>query len=76
VRYGFGGGGGSQHQDAQDADDGGGGGGGHVSATPVGVIEITPTSTRFIPIRDWRKTLALSLISLGVGFIVGTRWTR
>lgn len=74
VRYGFGGGGGGG--DARNPDHGGGGGGGHVSAAPAGMVEITPAGTRFIPIPDWRKTLALVAFTLGLGFIAGRRRTR
>jgi uncharacterized spore protein YtfJ len=72
VRYGFGGGGGGPQGEAQNSGPGGGCGGGHVSALPLGVIEITPASTRFIPIPDWRKTFALVALCLGFGFISGS----
>lgn len=68
VRYGFGGGGGGHEQHSGH---GGGGGGGHASARPVGVVEITPSSTHFIPIPDWRKALALVALSLSLGYITG-----
>jgi uncharacterized spore protein YtfJ len=71
IRYGFGGGGSSQSGDAENSDHGGGGGGGHVSAAPVGIVEITPTGTRFMPIPDWPKTIALIAFAFGLGFVAG-----
>ena len=56
VQYGFGGGlgGGSarlgESKDRQQQGEGGGGGGG-VLCLPLGVVEISATETRFIPIR-------------------------
>ena len=73
VRFGFGGGGGSHAPDSQKADEGGGGGaGGQIS--PLGVIEITPPGTRFIPIRNPGN--ALALIAFGLGFLAGRRRRR
>jgi uncharacterized spore protein YtfJ len=73
VRYGFGGGGGGHRGDAQTAEQGGGGGGGgQISA--VGVIEITPAGTRFIPIWDGR--IVLVLIGFCLGVFAGRRWAR
>ena len=72
VRYGFGGGGGlqvalstdSEEQDDPDKNAGGGGGGG-VEVTPVGIIEITETETRYISFEDRRRVIrALLLVSL------------
>lgn len=53
VAYGFGAGGGSQDNKAGRQGEGGGGGGG-VGAYPAGALEITATSTRFIPFTDFR----------------------
>ena len=60
VRYDFGAGGSTPaayRRMAKEA--GGGGGGGQVSVIPAGIIEITPSSTRFIPIPDGKKIFAL-----------------
>jgi uncharacterized spore protein YtfJ len=60
VRYDFGAGGSTPaayRRMAKEA--GGGGGGGQVSVIPAGIIEITPTVTRFIPIPDGKKIFAL-----------------
>ncbi len=50
VAYGFGAGGGAN----RDKHGEGGGGGGGVRAFPAGALEITETSTRFIPFADVR----------------------
>jgi uncharacterized spore protein YtfJ len=58
IRYGFGGG--SGHKGDHEHEGGGGGGG--LFAKPVGVIEITPTQTRFIPISsNWTLVAAVAL---------------
>jgi uncharacterized spore protein YtfJ len=67
VKYGFGaGGGGSTAQDRA------GGGGGGVRMTPVGVLEVTATETRFIYFFDPGR-LALTV---GAGFILGMMFSR
>ena len=69
VKYGFGaGGGGSTAQERA----GGGGGGGGLRTTPVGVLEITATETRFIYFLDPRR-LALTV---GAGFLLGMMFSR
>jgi uncharacterized spore protein YtfJ len=72
IAYGFGGGGGGGRPN-QEPQEFGGGGGGRVSAVPVGIIEITPESTRFIPFVDWRKLGWIVGISFAVGFLWGVR---
>jgi uncharacterized spore protein YtfJ len=52
VWYGFGGGGGSGHGPGERGEGEGGGGGGGARVKPIGVIEITDDSTRFVPIVD------------------------
>jgi uncharacterized spore protein YtfJ len=64
FRYGFGGGCGPKGE-AQEG--GAGGGGGHVSARPVGALEVTPEGARFVPFDDWRRTGA----ALALGFALG-----
>jgi uncharacterized spore protein YtfJ len=55
VAYGFGGGfGAGKHGKEADRQGEGGGGGGAVRAFPAGVLEITESSTRFIPFTDLR----------------------
>jgi uncharacterized spore protein YtfJ len=61
VRYGFGGGAGRNDKEKH-----GGGGSGGLVANPVGVVEVTETDTRFIPITsNWPLVGA---IALGVAF--------
>jgi uncharacterized spore protein YtfJ len=59
VRYDFGAGGSTPAVYRRMADEAGGGGGAQVSVIPAGMIEITPTETRFIPIPDGKKIFAL-----------------
>lgn len=60
VRYGFGGGSGRKGNGEQH----GGGGGGGLVAKPVGVVEITQSETRFIPISS--KWSLIAAVALGV----------
>jgi len=62
VRYGFGGGSGSNPEARR-----GGGGGGGLVARPLGVVEVTESQTRFIPISSQWSTLA----AVGVGLVLG-----
>lgn len=77
IIYGFGGGYGSdsdsEDQTAEDEDSvsTGAGMGGGVSATPTGVVEITDSQTRFIPIGSNRKLAAVALVCLGLGYVLG-----
>ena len=77
VAYGFGGGSGTRKSDAEsEGGQEGGGGGGGVSASPVGVVEITPEGTRFIPFEDRKKLAAVLLIGLLLGVRLGRRRVR
>jgi uncharacterized spore protein YtfJ len=71
IRYGLGAGGGGISHDSSGADTpsgkSGGGGGGGVLATPKGVLEISPTETRFIAFAD-RKRLSIAVMG---GFLFG-----
>ena len=68
VSYGFGAGGGSgPAKGVESASDTnvegfGGGGGGGVEVTPLGVIEITPGETRFVPIDEKRRLLRVLVV--------------
>ncbi|MFB6152456.1 MAG: spore germination protein GerW family protein [Haloarculaceae archaeon] len=84
VAYGFGGGYGSGDGrgdrsdgdgvvdgDYEGADSGeGGGGGGGVRVKPAGVLDITETDTRFVPLGDRRKTVASLLGGLLLGYLL------
>jgi uncharacterized spore protein YtfJ len=84
VAYGFGGGFGSRLKAGQDptltgdgaprmpGDEAGGGGGG-VAAMPLGVVEITPTRTRFIRFGEGRRLAAAAAIGLAAGIWFGRR---
>ena len=70
VAYGFGGGRGRKQDEANPKEGEGGGGG--VYAVPVGVLEVSETETRFIPLSDKRRLAGAALI----GFCVGAWWAR
>ena len=77
VGYGFGGGVGTLRaaQGEPPAEQGGGGGGGGVGVVPLGVVEITPDETRFIPFSDPAKMIGALLLGcvLGIAIAVGRR---
>jgi uncharacterized spore protein YtfJ len=64
IRYGFGGGSGRKENGQQR----GGGGGGGLIAKPVGVVEISQSQTRFLPIAShWELIAAIALgVCLGL----------
>jgi uncharacterized spore protein YtfJ len=70
IAYGFGGGSG-RNQGEPDPREGEGGGGG-VYAVPIGVVEVTDSQTRFIPLNEKRKLVGAAL----VGFCLGAFWAR
>jgi hypothetical protein len=62
ARFGSGGKGNGQH-----------GGGGGLLAKPLGVVEITPTQTRLIPILSSRALVIAVGIGFCLGFLVGSK---
>lgn len=68
VAYGFGGGSGQGQREGRSGEGGGGGGG--VVALPLGIIEVAPGGTRFIPLRRERKALTAAVIGLAIGWLV------
>ena len=85
VAYGFGGGFGSRLKSGEapaltgdvaaprgPGEEGGGGGGG-VAAMPLGVVEVTPTRTRFIRFGEGRRLAAAAAIGLAAGIWFGRR---
>jgi uncharacterized spore protein YtfJ len=64
VRYGFGSGGKGNGQH---------GGGGGLIAKPLGVVEITQSQTRFIPIVSSRALVIAVGLGVGLGFLAGSR---
>ena len=74
IAYGFGGGYGSDdgYDDGGGADDGGGFGGG-ISAKPVGVVELRDGETTFVRLDRGRRTVALAVCALLIGYALGKR---
>jgi uncharacterized spore protein YtfJ len=77
VAYGLGGGAGSaaskkrKHDGDPQPDEGAGGGGG-ITVTPVGVLEVTDSGTRFVPLTVSRVvTASVFLAGILVGTIIG-----
>jgi len=68
VRYGFGGSSGGKGNNWEH-----GGGGGGLVAKPLGVVEITRSQTRFIPIVSCRAVLIAVGIGVCLGFLAGSR---
>ena len=75
VSYAFGGGSGSgsRKNGSLLGEGGGGGGGGGVRAFPVGALEITPESTRFIPFTETRWLLAAFSVGAFAGALLARR---
>lgn len=74
ICHGFGGGTGSgpsRSGEEQRLGQGGVGGGG-VVAVPIGVIEITASGTRFIPIRSRKRMAGVALAA----FVLGYFWSK
>jgi len=71
VSYVFGAGAGKGSCGGQEGEGGGGGGG--VRVRPLGVIEITPQGTRFVPVFDAQR---LALLALGAIALLALGWRR
>jgi uncharacterized spore protein YtfJ len=70
IGYGFGGGANTETEAEGDETEeelemGGGGG---VGAVPIGVMEVSPSRTRFIPIRGRRRLVAAFLAGAAAGY--------
>jgi len=79
LAFGFGGGSEIRRVEARDQEHAAGegqGGGGGIACKPIGVVEITPAGTRFIPFEDTRKLVAALLAGVVVGILIGRRWSR
>ncbi len=78
IAYGFGGGSRAKKRGASEEQKEGeeSGGGGGFSASPVGVVEITPEHTQFISIGDERRMAWTLIIGLFVGIFLGRRRSR
>jgi uncharacterized spore protein YtfJ len=69
IRCGFGGSSGGKGNNWQHGSSGGGG----LVAKPVGVVEITPSQTRFIPIFSSRALVIAVGVGVCIGFLAGSR---
>jgi uncharacterized spore protein YtfJ len=70
IAYGFGAGAGTGGVGDSRARGEGGGGGGGVRAVPVGVVEISDTQTRFVPINDRKKLIGAVLTGISLGLLL------
>lgn len=66
VAFGFGGGAGRGTRPGQPEGEGRGGGGA-VAAMPIGVFEVTPEQTRFVPLNEKRNLFLAALAGVLVG---------
>jgi uncharacterized spore protein YtfJ len=73
IRYGFGGGSGSKAGEKQEQGFGGGCG---FSGDPIGVVEITRESTRFVPIGDRRKVAFAMAVGIWLGLLIARKRRR
>jgi uncharacterized spore protein YtfJ len=74
LRFGFGAGsGGHRRGEKESAEVDGGGGGGGLQATPLGVVEITATNTRFIRFNAWEPLAIAVAAGFAIGWLVGRR---
>jgi uncharacterized spore protein YtfJ len=82
VAYAFGGGGaGTNSLDSADKQPSGntvegGGGGGGVRMIPLGMVEVTPQQTRFLPFGGGKRMLGALAVGLVVGLLMGRRYYR
>jgi uncharacterized spore protein YtfJ len=80
VAYGFGGGFGAGKDSGPDRQGEGGGGGGGVRAFPAGALEITDSSTRFVPFIDLERLVPRLAAAFVAGAVLGSlivgRWRR
>jgi len=68
---GFGFGSGKANDEEAEPEGEGGGGGGGVTARPVGVVEVTPEATTFIPIKSGPAPWVFVLVGVGLGLLFG-----
>jgi uncharacterized spore protein YtfJ len=70
-------GGGTDHtRDPAEREGEGVGVGGGIQVTPVGVVEITAESTRFVGVGDRRRALVVAMSAFALGVLVGRRRGR
>ena len=74
IGWGFGGGMGRNGKRSPDGNGNeGGGGGGGMAAVPVGVVEISPQSTRFIRFSETRRLAGALVFGILLGMWIGRR---
>lgn len=74
VGYGFGGGMTRKTAKASNlGEEDGGGLGGGVGAVPIGVVEVTERTTRFVPFRDNRPVMGSFLLGCCLGYLFAAR---
>lgn len=76
IAYGFGAGAGTGGVGESSAKGEGGGGGGGIRATAVGVFEVGPSGTRFVPVRDRKQQAALIAAGSLLGLLLFRRRRR
>jgi uncharacterized spore protein YtfJ len=82
VSYGFGGGAvGTNSLDSADKQPSentveGGGGGGGVRMIPLGMVEVSPQQTRFLPFGGGKRMLGALVVGLVAGILMGRRYYR
>ena len=76
VAYGFGGGFGTGKNSSPDRQGEGGGGGGGVRAFPAGALEITESSTRFVPFIDVDRLVPRLAAAVSAGAVLGSMIVR
>ena len=75
AAYGFGGG--PVREGENNSVEFAAGGGGGVSTMPVGFIEVTDESTRFVPVGgSWEKCVVGLVVGFGVGYLVSRYGNR
>ena len=74
VAYGYGGGHGKGLRQRSGTGDGEGeGAGGGMVVMPRGVMEVTDSDTRFIPVVPARRVIAAAFLGAFIGFVLGGR---
>ena len=78
VKYGLGAGGGGENKSGSEDAMGGAGGGGGVQVTPIGVVEISESGTRFIRFFDPQLAARLVVGGIVLGLLLrrALRWRR